>query len=46
MVDLRNHGDSFHDDSNTLNDHSNDIMKVLEAENIDKVHLIGHSFGG
>lgn len=46
MVDLRNHGDSFHDQDNLLSAHSDDLVRVLDQEGLDRVHLIGHSFGG
>ncbi|MFS4437056.1 alpha/beta fold hydrolase [Paracoccaceae bacterium GXU_MW_L88] len=44
-VDLRNHGDSFHADSQTYADMAGDLAKVLESFD-QPADLIGHSMGG
>jgi len=45
LVDLRNHGASFHSEDNTIASHANDILNIIKHENIQHPHLIGHSFG-
>lgn len=45
-IDVRNHGKSFHTDKMKFEDLSNDINNVLEAENINNTHILGHSMGG
>lgn len=45
-LDLRNHGESFHADSHSINDLVSDLYIFLEEQNIDKSILIGHSMGG
>lgn len=45
VVDMRNHGDSFWDDSHTYHNMANDLAEV--AEHIDeKLDVMGHSMGG
>ena len=46
LLDLRNHGRSFHSDSMTHDDLANDILNYLDAHNIPKANLLGHSLGG
>lgn len=46
LIDLRNHGKSFHSDDMSHEDLANDILNYLEAFNLSKVHLLGHSLGG
>ena len=46
LLDLRNHGRSFHSDSMTHDDLANDILNYLDAHNIEKANLLGHSLGG
>ena len=46
LLDLRNHGRSFHSDSMTHDDLANDILNYLDAHNIQKANLLGHSLGG
>jgi pimeloyl-ACP methyl ester carboxylesterase len=45
VVDMRNHGDSFWDDSQSYHDMANDLAVVIEhiGEHID---VLGHSMGG
>jgi len=45
-VDLRNHGKSPHDESQTYTDMANDLLEVCEALNLERIHLLGHSLGG
>ncbi|MCB1143773.1 MAG: alpha/beta fold hydrolase [Leptospiraceae bacterium] len=45
-LDLRNHGDSPHSDSHTLEDLVNDLKEFIEENLDEKPDLIGHSMGG
>ena len=45
-VDLRNHGDSPHVKGMSYREMYEDVIKVAQAENIKKIHLLGHSMGG
>ena len=46
LIDLRNHGRSFHSDDSSLAAMTQDIVNYLDANNIKKTHLLGHSLGG
>lgn len=46
LVDARNHGDSFHSDHMNYADMASDLAATLDALDIDKAHIIGHSMGG
>ncbi|WP_293891637.1 alpha/beta fold hydrolase [Flavobacterium sp.] len=46
MLDLRNHGKSFHSDEFNYNVMSNDILEYCQHYNLSKVSIIGHSMGG
>ena len=46
LVDLRNHGRSFHSDDASLQAMTNDILNYMDAHQIEKTHLLGHSLGG
>lgn len=46
VLDLRNHGRSFHADTMSHNDLANDILNYMDAHNIDKAYVLGHSLGG
>ncbi len=46
LIDLRNHGRSFHSDDSSLAAMTQDIVNYLDANNIQKAHLLGHSLGG
>lgn len=46
LPDLRNHGDSFHDEEFTYEAMANDLKNLIEAEEIDNPVIIGHSMGG
>lgn len=46
LIDLRNHGNSFHDPVQNYDVMSNDVIKYLEEKNIKDSILIGHSMGG
>jgi esterase len=46
IIDLRNHGRSFHNNNFSYNDMSNDLQEYLLQHNIQKPILIGHSLGG
>ena len=45
-VDLRNHGRSPHNESQTYADMANDLLELCDALNLDRIHLLGHSLGG
>lgn len=46
MLDLRNHGRSFHSDVFTYDAMAQDVLEYLDARHIAKADLIGHSMGG
>ena len=46
LVDLRNHGQSPHDDEFNYAALVKDLHQFFEDQNIDKADLIGHSLGG
>ncbi len=46
LVDLRNHGNSFHSDDFDYQVMSDDVVALMEAEGIEKAHILGHSMGG
>lgn len=46
MLDLRNHGKSFHSDEFNYSVMSNDILEYCQHHNLSKISIIGHSMGG
>jgi pimeloyl-ACP methyl ester carboxylesterase len=46
MIDLRNHGKSFHSDEFNYTVMSNDILEYCEHYHLENVSVIGHSMGG
>lgn len=46
MLDLRNHGKSFHSDEFNYKAMSNDILEYCQHYNLSNVTIIGHSMGG
>jgi esterase len=46
MLDLRNHGKSFHSDEFNYKAMSNDILEYCQHYKLDNVSIIGHSMGG
>jgi len=46
LLDLRNHGRSFHSDTFNYQAMADDIVAYCKANNLDKVDVIGHSMGG
>ncbi len=46
LVDLRNHGRSFHSDNASLEAMTTDILNYMQFHQIEKAHLLGHSLGG
>lgn len=46
LVDLRNHGKSFHADENSHDDMVEDILNYMNFHKIEKTNLLGHSLGG
>ncbi len=46
LVDLRNHGRSFHADEMNYDLMAEDVATLLEAQSIDECFLMGHSMGG
>jgi len=46
LLDLRNHGRSFHDDVMDYEVMVQDILKYLEDHNLNNINLLGHSMGG
>lgn len=46
MIDLRNHGRSFHSEVFNYEVMVQDILEYCDANNLDKIDIIGHSMGG
>ena len=46
MLDLRNHGKSFHSNNFSYDVMSQDVLEYCQEHNLDKVSIIGHSMGG
>lgn len=46
LLDLRNHGDSFHSEVHTYSTMAEDVKYYMNYHNLEKVFLIGHSMGG
>ena len=46
ILDLRNHGKSFHSDEFNYNVMSDDVLEYCQEHNLAKVSIIGHSMGG
>lgn len=46
LVDQRNHGQSPHSETWNYTAMAEDILELMEDEQIDKAHLMGHSMGG
>jgi pimeloyl-ACP methyl ester carboxylesterase len=46
ILDLRNHGKSFHSDDFSYDTMAIDVLEYCQANNIEKVAIIGHSMGG
>lgn len=46
MLDLRNHGKSFHSDDFSYDVMVQDVLEYCKANNLENVTIIGHSMGG
>lgn len=46
LLDLRNHGKSFHSENMSHDDLADDILRYMEFHNLQKINLLGHSLGG
>ncbi len=46
IPDLRNHGQSAHSNRWNYDVMAEDVLQLLDQEQMDKVHIIGHSLGG
>ena len=46
MLDLRNHGKSFHSDEFNYTVMVNDVLEYCQHYNLSKISIIGHSMGG
>ena len=46
LLDLRNHGKSFHSDEFSYETMAQDIYDYCKANNLDKIDILGHSMGG
>jgi pimeloyl-ACP methyl ester carboxylesterase len=45
-LDLRNHGDSFHDEDSTISSMADDLRVWADGQGLDSFVLCGHSLGG
>ena len=46
IIDLRNHGKSFHSNEMSLKAIAEDILNYMDFHQLEKAHLLGHSLGG
>lgn len=46
LLDLRNHGKSFHSDEFSYEIMAKDVFDYCQANNLEKVDILGHSMGG
>ena len=46
ILDLRNHGRSFHSDEFSYDLMAKDVLEYCQGNNLEKVAIIGHSMGG
>ncbi len=46
MLDLRNHGKSFHSNEFSYELMAQDVLDYCSANNLEKINIIGHSMGG
>ena len=46
LIDLRNHGRSFHSDEFNYEVMVDDLLNYMDHYKIEKVNLLGHSMGG
>lgn len=46
LVDLRNHGRSFHSENMSHDDLAHDILHYMQYYGLGKINLLGHSLGG
>ncbi len=46
LIDLRNHGRSFHADTMSFSEMADDVVALLDAKGWQSVDLLGHSLGG
>ena len=46
LLDLRNHGKSFHSEIFSYDAMAQDILDYCQENNLDKISIIGHSMGG
>ena len=46
LLDMRNHGRSFHSDAFSYELMVQDVADYCKANNLDTIHLLGHSMGG
>ena len=46
LLDLRNHGKSFHSDEFSYETMSQDVYDYCKANNLEKIDILGHSMGG
>ena len=45
-IDLRNHGNSFHDDNCGVKDMCDDLVRYFDYHNLNHARVCGHSLGG
>ena len=46
LLDLRNHGRSFHSDDFSYEWMAEDVLEYCKANNLEKISILGHSMGG
>lgn len=46
LIDLRNHGKSFHDPNNSYEAMAEDLAFYMDQKDIEQAYILGHSMGG
>ncbi len=46
MPDVRNHGESLHDETMSYKEMAEDVVCFLDNNGLERIMLLGHSMGG